>query len=214
MQIRGILAVLALVLGVAHGAAAQSIIEDWGLVTPPPVPTVDTVKLDPKTTAFLALDFTGVKDPKKGPCNVSRPRCMSSLPAVAKMLKAARDAGALVVYSVTNAGGPEDIDPYIAPHPGDPVVKSGPDKFIGTDLAKILASHGIKTVVVTGTAAEGAVLQTVTDAVMREGLKAVVPVAGMSSSLLYNEQYVAWYFMNAPGMKGKVVLTQRKLMSY
>ncbi|MDR3521194.1 MAG: isochorismatase family protein [Acidocella sp.] len=214
MKIRGILAVLALVCSAAHGAAAQSIIEDWGLATAPPAPVAQTVTLDPKTTAFLALDFTGGDDPKKGPCNITRPRCMSSLPAVKKMLTAARAAGVLIVYSVTTAGGPEDIDHYIAPQPGDPVVKSGPDKFIGTDLAQILASHGIKTVVVTGTAAEGAVMQTVTDAVMREGLKAVVPVAGMSSSLLYNEQYVAWYFLNAPGMKGKVVLTQRRLMSY
>ncbi|MDE8348312.1 MAG: isochorismatase family protein [Acidocella sp.] len=211
---RKILVALVMCLGLAHGAAAQSIIEDWGLVTPPAAPIPQTITLNPKTTAFLALDFTGVKDAKKGPCNISRPRCMSSLPAVAKMLKAARAAGVLVIYSVTSAGGPEDIDPYIAPQPGDPVEKSGPDKFIGTDLAKILASHGIKTVVVTGTAAEGAVLQTVTDAVLREGLQAVVPVAGMSSSLLYDEQYVAWYFLNAPGLKGKVVLTQRRLMSY
>ena len=165
-------------------------------------------------TALLILDFNGAQDPAKGPCNsVIKPRCLASLPRMAGLLAKARAKGVFVVYSVGGAGGAADIATSIAPHSGDPVVKSGPDKFIGTDLATILAGKAIKTVIVTGTAAEGAVLDTATDAALH-GMDVIVPVDGMSSTELYAEQYVAWHLTHAPGVMPKVTLTRIGLLTF
>ncbi len=80
----------------------------------------------------------------------------------------------------------------------EPVVQSGPDKFLNTDLEKILKDRGIRTVIVAGTAANGAVLHTASEAVLR-GFKAVVPVDTMSADNAYIEQYVAYHFISARG---------------
>ena len=58
----------------------------------------------------------------------------------------------------------------------------------------------------TGTAAEGAVLNTASDAALH-GMSVVIPVDGMSSSELYAEQYVAWHMTHAPWIAQKTVLT-------
>ncbi|MEW6594202.1 MAG: hypothetical protein AB1413_04940 [Thermodesulfobacteriota bacterium] len=42
----------------------------------------------------------------------------------------------------------------------------------------------------------------------------VVPLDGMTSATLYAEQYTAWHLMNAPGTKGKVILTLSDLMKF
>jgi nicotinamidase-related amidase len=68
--------------------------------------------------------------------------------------------GGLVVHSITTAAMPADILKDVAPLEGEPIVKSAADKFFKTDLEKILNEKGIKTVVVAGTAAHGAVLNT------------------------------------------------------
>ena len=60
-----------------------------------------------------------------------------------------------------------------------------------------------KTVIVTGTSAQGAVVGTSNGAVQR-GYKAVVPVDGMSAEDPYNEQYAAWHLSKG----GPAVLTQ------
>lgn len=49
----------------------------------------------------------------------------------------------------------------------EPMIKAPSDKFIESNLDAILRDNGIKTVIVTGVAANGAVLFTTTDAVHR-----------------------------------------------
>jgi len=197
----------ATLLAMVAPAGATTIIDEWAGIKAPAAPALKDVKVDVATTALLLLDFNGAQDPTKGPCNSRKPRCIASLPKVAALLKAARDARVYVVYSVGGSGTAADIATAIAPAAGDPVVKSGPDKFIGTDLAKLLAARGIKTVIVTGTAAEGAVLDTATDAALH-GLDIILPVDGMSSTDPYAEQYVAWHMVNAPGVAAKTTLTE------
>lgn len=119
----------------------------------------------------------------------------------------------LVIYSLGASGTASDIATDISPYETDPVVKAGPDKFVGTDLDKILAGKGIRTIIVTGTAAEGAVLDTATDAALK-GMNVIVPVDGMSSTELYAEQYVAWHLVNAPGVAQKVTLTRIDIIRF
>lgn len=199
----------------APATGAPDIVAQWKQVVPPLAPELQSVKLNPSTTALLVLDFSGTENAAHGPCNaVTRPRCTASLPAVAKLIAKARQHGVFVIYSVSTSGTRADIAPALKPAESDPVVRSGPDKFIGTQLAELLSAHGIKTVIVTGTAAEGAVMDTAADAVLRKKLRAVVPVDGMSSTNLYSEQYVAWYLTHAPGLAGNTVLTKSEMIGF
>ena len=83
---------------------------------------------------------------------------------------------------------------------------AGVDKFVGTDLEKILKEKGAKTVIVVGTAAHGAVLYTASAAAMR-GMKVIVPVDGVSADTTYIEQYVAWHLVNVPVIGPAFTLT-------
>ncbi|TXH81732.1 MAG: isochorismatase family protein [Rhizobium sp.] len=192
---------------VTSPASAQTIIDEWQSVKPPAPPELKTVTVDPKTTALLILDFNGAQDPTKGPCNEkTKPRCLVSVPKVKTLLDQARAKEMLVVFSLAGVGQPQDIATALAPLASEPIVKSGPDKFIGTNLRGILSDKGIKTVIVTGTASEGAVLDTATDAALN-GMNIILPVDGMSSTEPYGEQYVAWHMVNAPGVSQKTTLT-------
>jgi len=118
-----------------------------------------------------------------------------------------------VIYSLAAGSTAADIAKELAPSAGEPAVLSGPDKFLGTDLEKILKEKGIKTVIAVGTASEGAVLYTASGAALR-GLKVIVPVDGMSSSTAYAEQYTAWHLANAPRVGAQVTLTKIDLIRY
>jgi nicotinamidase-related amidase len=208
------LAGFAAVVLAGAGAFAQTIVDDWANVKVPPPPQLKPVVVDPKTDALLVLDFNGADAADSGPCNkASKPRCLASLPKMRELVDKARARGVFVVYSLSQNGAPADIRQEIAPAPGDPVVKSGPDKFLRTNLGELLAGKGIKTVVVTGTGAEGAVLDTATDAALH-GLNVVVPVDGMSSTEPYAEQYVAWHLTHAPGVAPKTTLTRIDMIAF
>ena len=96
---------------------------------------------------------------------------------------------------------------------GEPIVKASVDKFYGTELEAFLRRKGVKSVLIVGTAAEGAVLHTATAAAMR-GFDVVVPVDGMSSSEIYAEQYTAWHLVNAPGSRRRARLTRTDMIRF
>jgi len=121
-------------------------------------------------------------------------------------LAAARDAGVPVAFTLGGGGKPEDLPKDLAPQASEPVALAGVDKFVGTDLESFLQRHGVKTVVIVGAAAHGAVLYTASGAVMRK-LQVVIPVDGMSGDTPYTEQYTAWHLVNAPTFGNAVTLT-------
>lgn len=186
----------------------QNIIDEWQAVKAPPAPELKTVTLEAKSTALLMLDFN------RQTCNTERrPRCIGSLPKVRRMLEDARKHGVTVVYSLSAGATASDIAEMVAPKTGDPVVTSGPDKFLNTSLEEILKSRGIKTVIVAGTAAHGAVLYTASGAALR-GLKVIVPVEGLSADSLYAEQYTVWHLLNAPRVSGQVTITKGDMIRW
>lgn len=186
----------------------RSITDLWDQIKAPPVPSLTSVVIDPATTALLILDMQGnLTNPS------TRPRAAASIPRIAALRHEARAHSMLVVYSNTNNASPSDIVAGLAPLPGDPIVHSGVDKFFHTDLESILSRHGIKTVIVTGTAANGAVLYTATGAALR-GMKVIVPIDGMSAEPIYAEQYVAWHLMNSPGTRRATTLTRSDLIRF
>ena len=166
------------------------------------------VKVDVNSTALLVLDLVD-----RG-CNVKRrPRCVKTIPMVAKLIKGARDHRLFIVYSLTSSTSASNILPAVKPEGGEPMVKSGPDKFIGTDLEKILKDKNIKTVIVVGTTAEGAVLYTASDAAMR-GFRVIVPLEGSTAGTKFAEAAVAWILAHAPAIGKKTTLTSIDMISY
>src|SRR5207302_738267 len=134
-------------------------IDQWTSVTAPPPPPLQAVTIDRSTTALLMLDFN------EQTCNMQRrPRCIASIPKVKTLLTKARAAGLPVVYSLGAGGKPPDIAKELVPAANEPVVSSSVDKFQNTDLEKILKEKNIKTVIVVGVAAHGAVLYTASGA--------------------------------------------------
>lgn len=189
-------------------AQAQTIVDEWASVKAPPPVELKKVTVEPATTAFLVLDLVTAT------CNEQRrPRCVTSVPKIAKFLGEARSRKLTVVHSITGATKVEDIDKRVAPVAGEPVVQTVANKFIRTDLDKILKERGIKTVIVVGTAAQGAVLFTASEAAFL-GYKVIVPVEASTSELLYGEQAVAWLLANAPGVGANTTLTTFDMIGF
>jgi nicotinamidase-related amidase len=183
----------------------QTIIDKWNSISAPPAPELKSTAVDPKDSALLILDM------ESSICK--NPRCIASISNINNLLTKTRKSGMLVVYSLTHAGSPLDIATQIAPLSGDPIVKSNVDKFYKTDLERILQEKGIKTVVITGFSANGAVLHTATAAAFR-GFNVIIPVDCMSADNPYAEQYTAWHMLNSPGTRNRAILTKANLISF
>ena len=198
---------VALFVSLAWSAAvpAQTIIDEWKDIKAPDAPALRPVKIEPKETALLLLDFVR-------PLCGQRPRCVAAVPKVQPVLAKARDSGVFVVHSL--AGQPvTEIMSELAPRAGEPSVSSGPDKFMGTELEKLLKERGIKTVIVSGTSAEGAVLNTASQAALR-GFSVIVPVDAIASVNPYSEQYTVWHLANSPRVGPQVTLTRLDQISF
>ena len=196
----------ALLMGFALPARAGNIIDEWASVKLPPAPALKPVKLDPKTTALLMLDFM------KQNCG-KRPTCVASVPHVKKLLDAARAAKATVVYSFIAKTTAADVIADVAPQADEPHVTSGPDKFVHTDLDKILKDKGIKTVIAVGTSSNGAVLFTASGAAFR-GMSVIVPVDGMTSVDAIAEYASVIDFQTAPFVSNKTMLTRSDMIKF
>ncbi len=140
----------------------------------------------------LSLGFTDPRSPLA--CDLE-----GVVAAVGRLLDEARRAGVPVVYTtvaydegdtrtaaafidkvpalLTLAAGGRwvEIDPRIAPVPGEPVLtKLFASAFFGTPLASLLAASGCDGVVVTGASTSGCVRATAVDA-LQHGYRTVVP---------------------------------------
>ena len=197
---------LAFVAFTALPAQAGNIVEEWASVKAPAAPELKAVTVDPKTTALLMLDFMNQN------C-AQRPRCVASVPAMKKLLEAARAAKATVVYSIIANSTPADVIKDVAPLADEPHVLAGPDKFLRTDLEKILKDKGITTVIAVGTASNGAVLFTAAGAAFR-GLNVVIPVDGMSSVDPAADYSTTIDFLTAPQLSAKTKLTRSDLIKF
>lgn len=190
-------------------ANAATIIDEWASVKMPAAPALKPVTVDSKTTALLLLDFVP-QDPYCGP---KKPRCGATLPAMKQLLANARAHGAAVVFSVAGKFSASDIAKDVAPAANEPTVKSKSDKFLNTDLEKILKDKGIQTIIVTGNSANGAVLYTGTGAALR-GLKVVVPVDGLSANDPFEELLTVWQLAHGPGFGSLVTITRSDMIKF
>ena len=201
---------IAAALFATNSARAQTVIDDWSQVKLPPPPALKSVTLIPKETALLVMDFTvQTCTPER------RKRCADSVPKVKKFVEAAREHGALIIYSVAVPNSvATDVLRELTPAAGEQVLPPlGPDKFINSDLEKTLKDKGIKTVVAMGTQAQTSVLHTGGEAALR-GFKVIVPVDAMSADDLFPEAYTAWHLANAARISSQVTLTRLDMIGF
>jgi nicotinamidase-related amidase len=189
-------------------APAQTIIDDWSKVTPPPAPALKPAALEAKTTALLVMDFV-----KQTCSEKSRPRCVASIPKVKAMIDAAKAKNVMIVWTIPPGPKPEDFLPEIAPPPDTKFLVANVDKFYNPDLDQMLKAKGITTVITTGTSSYGAVLFTTSGALVR-GYNVVVPVDGMSAGDAYGDQSTAWILANFPGAANRVTMTRSDMIAY
>jgi nicotinamidase-related amidase len=184
--------------------------------TLPPIPAPVAVTLDANTTALLVLDLnTAVCKPN--------PLCTATLPAVSSLINKARAAKVPVVYSTTvNPAGPPPTLDQIAPQAGEPTVMARADKFLGTDLESILKKRKISTVVIVGSAANGAVMYSAFHADVA-GFTVVVAEDGLSSMQPINTVLARHQMLNQPGFPNpdntpladkKVTLSRSDMISF
>ena len=202
---------LALTAVIGFGAAqghAATIIDEWASVKAPAAPALKSATVDPKTTALLLMDFV------KQICNdKGNPLCQPSLPAVKKLLDQARASGMLVVYTSIPNVPKTDIDPKIAPKGDEPFVQSFLDKFLNTDLEKILKDKGIKTIISTGVSAQGAILTTSSEAAQK-GFSVIVPVDAISSTITTSCSTWVYDLTNAPVIASHITATSVDMIKF
>ena len=180
----------------------KSIIDLWFEIPPPLPPEIKSITVDAKKTSLLILDIQDMN------CNEERrPRCVASIKSIANLLAKAREKEMLIIYSLTGSATKEQIREEVKPLEIEPIVKSGVDKFYNTNLESLLKGRFIEAVIITGTSAHGAVLNTVTGAATR-GFSVIVPIDCLSSSEFYSEQYTVWHLANSPGTKRNTTLTK------
>lgn len=207
-KIKHILAAALLAASASVGQAAD-LAAEWSGIKTPDMPALQKVNADPKTTALLVMDFM-----KTSCTEQARPRCVATVAPVKKLLADARAKGMHVVYAVTgNDPVMTNFLPELAAQSGEPIVAARADKFLGTDLDKILKDKGVKTVIPVGTASNGAVLYTATGAAFRN-YDVLLPIDGMSGNNAWSEQIVAWQLVNGPGLADRVKLTKTDMISF
>jgi len=212
------LAALAAVLSYAVPSSAETIIDEWNSVKAPPAPNLQSVTLDPKTTALLMIDII------KQTCNMKmRPRCVAMVPKVQKLLDEARAKGVYVIYALFPSPRPatfpnpkiSDYVPELTPKGDEPIVTAFVDKFnLGgkdTGLEKMLKDKGIKTFIPVGVTSHNGVLFTSVAAAFR-GFDVVVPVDGMSGNNAYEDQLAAYTLTSS--IVYKVTLTSVDMIKF
>ena len=220
LRLRYLLLFAAFAMIVISGAPSRgaTIIDEWQDVKAPPPPQLQSVTLDPKTTALLMIDII------KQTCNTQRrPRCVAMIPQVQKLLAEARAKGVYVIYALFPSPSPatfpdpkiSDYVPELAPKGDEPVVTAFTDKFIlrdkDTGLQKMLKDKGITNFVPVGVTSHNGVLFTSVSAAFR-GFNVVVPVDGMAGNNAYEDQLAAYTLTSS--IVYKVTLTSIDMIKF
>lgn len=185
----------------AAAAPVPDIAKEWNAIKPPPMPPIRAVTVDPKKTAYFALDMNEIN------CiPTDRARCAAAVPAIKKLLDEARAHKMPIVITYTHRMKPTDIKKEFKPLPGEMFYQGDEDKLYNNDVAKTLKAKGIDTILLTGTTANGAILLTATGAALR-GFKLIVPIDCIPAQTAYQEQFSIWQMVSAPLFRNAALTT-------
>lgn len=176
---------------------ASSIWAQEGPNRPEPKP----VTLESKTTAVLVLDLNArCHDPKQV--------CSKLMPAVGEFLEKARAAGVPIIYTVSASAKGTPLGEVATPlrrKEAEPVIYPDAfDKFVGGELQAFLKEKGAKTLIVTGSSTNAAVLYTATTAARMHRYNIVIPMDGVNASRQYEQEYSLHQFTVLPSQANKL----------
>jgi nicotinamidase-related amidase len=185
--------VAAALLMTAYPTMAMPLVQSPG----PGLPPTAAVALDPATTAVLVLDMsTRCDDPQQV--------CREVAPTISRLLDSARQRGVLIAYTVSAGarGTPlGDVWQGFHPRPDEPVLyPDGFDKFVDVELQALLTARGIRTLVLTGSSTNVAILYTATAAARLYGYDVVIPIDGVNTETPYQQEYALYQLTVLPGM--------------
>jgi nicotinamidase-related amidase len=179
--------------------------------TPDPAP----VKLDPKTTALMVLDY--VED-----ICATQAKCKNQmLPAMTPFMQRVRKAGLTVAYGTREQNMTKWLK-EVAPAAGDiKIINTAQDRFYNTDLDKALKAKGIKTIIMVGWKISGSVTYTSVGAMARD-YTVVIPMDTTTAASDY-ETTIGFYnvlnsgnanLANEPLKAKSVTLTRTDLITF
>jgi nicotinamidase-related amidase len=165
------------------------------------VPAPSPARIEAATAAVLVLDLTlfGGR---------SNPHHESILPQMAEFLDRARAAKVPIVFTGASTAEGQPVEPALRRREEEPVIYPGSyDKFRPGELRPLLDQHGVKEVVITGGAANMAVMYTATAAARDEHYQAYIPLDGVYTPDEYRYEYSLYQLTVLPG--GSLVIPPR-----
>jgi nicotinamidase-related amidase len=127
---------------------------------------------------------------------------------VGEFLEKARAAGVPIIYTVSASAKGKPIGELAVPlkrKEGEPVIyPDGFDKFVGGELQVWLKEKGAKTLIVTGSSTNSAVLYTATTAARIHRYGIVIPMDGVNAATQYEQEYSLHQFTVLPAEANKL----------
>ena len=191
-------------LWIALAAAIASASEE-GPNRPEPKP----VMLDSKSTAVLVLDLNArCDDPKQVCSKITAP--------LGDFLDKARAASVPIIYTVSTAAKGKPIGELSAPLKRKEneviIYPDGFDKFYSGELQPLLKDRGAKTLIITGSSTNSAVLYTATTAARMHRYTVVIPMDGVNAATRYEHEYAIHQFTVLPSEANKLFQFTNLLM--
>lgn len=202
MTVRSVLLLVWLMVSVAGVSAQEG----------PNRPEAKALSLDSKSTAILVLDLNArCDDPKQVCSKITAP--------LGDFLDKARAASVPIVYTVSAAAKGQPIGELAAPlkhKDGETVIYPDAfDKFVGGELEALLKDKGAKTLIITGSSTNAAVLYTATSAARMYRYNVVIPMDGVNASTKYEQEYAIHQFTVLPSQANKLFqFTKLSLISF
>jgi nicotinamidase-related amidase len=164
-------------------------------------PEAKPLTLDRQTTAILVLDLNArCDDPKQV--------CSKITPSVGDFLEKARAAMVPIIYSVSLSVKGKPLGELAVPlkrKEAEPVIYPDAfDKFAGGELQAWLKEKGAKTLIVTGSSTNSAVLYTATTAARIHRYSIVIPMDGVNAATPYEQEYSLHQFTVLPSEAHKL----------
>jgi len=164
-------------------------------------PEAKPLTLDIKTTAILVLDMNArCDDPKQVCSKIAEP--------LGVFLDKARAAGVPIIYTVSATVKGKPLGELAMPlkkKEGETVIYPDAfDKFVGGELQAWLKDKGAKTLVITGSSTNAAVLYTATSAARMHRYGVVIPMDGVNAATQYEHEYSLHQFTVLPSEANKL----------
>jgi nicotinamidase-related amidase len=164
-------------------------------------PEAKALALDSKTTAIMVLDMNArCDDPKQV--------CSKITVALGEFLEKARAVGVPIIYTVSAAAKGKPIGELaiaLKKKAEEPVIYPDAfDKFVGGELQSWLNDKGAKTLIITGSSTNSAVLYTATTAARIHRYSIVIPMDGVNASTQYEHEYSLHQFTVLPSEANKL----------